>query len=66
MTGSPPPAHSPYLTVGEVAGRLRLSRFTIYRMVNAGQFPGTVRTLRAYRIPETAVVEYLHRHEVGD
>ena len=47
-----------YLTVDEVAERLRVSRMTIYRLVHAGK----IRHLKvggSFRIPESAYADYL-------
>lgn len=46
------------LTVAEVAGLLRLSRVTVYRMVNSGSLPA-LKVGRSVRIPEHVVREYL-------
>lgn len=53
------PLDNEYLTVGEVATRLRLSKMTVYRFVHAGTFPGTLRVGRGFRIPATAVRAWL-------
>ncbi|WP_246425434.1 helix-turn-helix domain-containing protein [Streptomonospora nanhaiensis] len=47
-----------FLTVGEVATIMRVSKMTIYRMVHAGIIPA-IRVGRSYRIPERAVHAYL-------
>ena len=46
------------LTVAEVAEILRLSKMTVYRMVNAGTLPA-LKVGRSVRIPEYVVDEYL-------
>jgi len=46
------------LTVAEVATILRLSKMTVYRMVNAGTLPA-LKVGRSVRIPEHVVDEYL-------
>lgn len=46
------------LTVAEVAAILRLSKMTVYRMVNAGTLPA-LKVGRSVRIPEYVVDEYL-------
>jgi excisionase family DNA binding protein len=48
-----------FLTVAEVARRLRVSNMTVYRLVNSGQLPA-VRVGRGYRIRETDVNKYLN------
>ncbi len=48
------------LTVAEVAEILRLSRMTVYRMVNSGVLPA-LKVGRSVRIPEESVDEYLRR-----
>jgi len=47
-----------YVTVAEVAGQLRVSNMTVYRLVQAGQLPA-VRVGRSYRIREEDVDQYL-------
>lgn len=48
------------MTVAEVAGKLRVSNMTVYRLVNSGQLPA-VRVGRGYRIREGDLVKYLER-----
>lgn len=48
------------LTVAEVASLLRLSKMTVYRMVNSGALPA-LKVGRSVRVPEQAVDEYLRR-----
>lgn len=54
-----------FLTSGQVADRLKVSRSTVIRLVNAGRFPGSIQVgigqhrRRGVRIPETAVTTYL-------
>lgn len=43
-----------FLTVGEVAELMRVSRMTVYRMIHAGDLPA-VRFGRSFRVPESAV-----------
>ena len=43
-----------FLTVGEVAELMRVSRMTVYRMIHAGELPA-VRFGRSFRVPESAV-----------
>ena len=51
-----------YLTVHEVAARLRVSRMTIYRLASAGEI-ASIRVGRSIRIPESAANEYLRDAE---
>ena len=51
------------LTVAEVAAIMRLSKMTVYRMVNSGQLPA-LKVGRSVRIPEHVVDEYLRRSYV--
>ena len=48
------------LTVAEVAAILRLSKMTVYRMVNSGVLPA-LKVGRSIRVPEHVVDEYLRR-----
>ena len=47
-----------FLTVAEVAGIMRVSKMTVYRMVHSGELPA-VRVGRSFRVPEDAVHAYL-------
>jgi excisionase family DNA binding protein len=47
-----------FLTVSEVAGALRVSNMTVYRLVQSGQLPA-VRVGRSYRIREEDLDRYL-------
>ena len=49
-----------FLTVAEVAGRMRVSKMTVYRLVHSGELPA-VRVGRSFRVPEDAVNEYLRK-----
>jgi excisionase family DNA binding protein len=49
-----------FLTVAEVAALMRVSKMTVYRLVNTGTLPA-VRVGRSVRVPEQAVNDYL-RH----
>ena len=51
-------SRSRYVTVAEVAGLLRVSNMTIYRLVQSGQLPA-VRVGRSYRIREEDVDSFL-------
>ena len=47
-----------FLTVAEVAGLMRVSKMTVYRLVHAGELPA-VRVGKSFRVPEKAVHDYL-------
>ena len=49
-----------FLTVAEVAGAMRVSKMTVYRLVHGGELPA-VRVGRSFRVPEDAVNEYLRK-----
>jgi len=49
-----------FLTVAEVAARMRVSKMTVYRLVHSGELPA-VRVGRSFRVPEDAVNDYLRR-----
>ncbi len=49
-----------FLTVAEVAARMRVSKMTVYRLVHAGELEA-VRVGRSFRVPDDAVQEYLRR-----
>ncbi|MEU0036134.1 helix-turn-helix domain-containing protein [Streptomyces sp. NPDC006333] len=54
---------APVLTVAETASIMRVSKMTIYRMVQSGHLP-SIRSGpsgRSFRIPEAAVHEYLRK-----
>lgn len=55
-------AHVPnqYMTVAEVAKILRVSKMNVYRLVKARAL-ASVRFGRSYRIPETAVEDYIRQ-----
>ncbi len=53
-----------FLTVAEVAGALRVSKMTVYRMVHSGELTA-VRVGRSFRVPAKAVREYLSGAYVG-
>jgi excisionase family DNA binding protein len=53
-----------FLTVGEVAGVMRVSKMTVYRMVHSGELTA-VRVGRSFRVPAKAVREYLSGAYVG-
>ena len=47
-----------FLTVAEVAGLMRVSKMTVYRLVHSAELPA-VQIGRSFRVPEQAVHEYL-------
>ena len=51
-------AKTPFLTVAEVAGLLRVSTMTVYRLIKAGSLPA-VRVGKSYRVREDDVDRYL-------
>lgn len=69
-TGSPhvtPDAFAvPFLTVAEVADRMRVSKMTVYRLVHGGELPA-VRFGRSFRVQQSAVDELIRaaRYEAG-
>ena len=52
------PAVAGFLTVAEVAGALRVSRMTVYRLVHSGAMEA-LRIGGAIRVPEAALGDYL-------
>jgi excisionase family DNA binding protein len=53
-------ARARFLTVAEVAGLLRVSTMTVYRLIKAGEL-AAVRVGRSYRVAEDDVDRYLAR-----
>lgn len=53
-----PHANARFLTVAEVAGLLRVSNMTVYRLIQAGEL-GAVRVGKSYRIREDDIDKYL-------
>jgi excisionase family DNA binding protein len=51
-------ASARYLTVREVAGTLRVSNMTVYRLINSGELPA-VRIGKSFRLREDDVNHYL-------
>lgn len=47
-----------FLTVGEIAAVLRVSKMTVYRLIKSGDLP-SARIGKAYRVREDAVLAYL-------
>ena len=52
------PSH--YLTIAEVAEAMRVSKMTVYRLVQAHAL-ASVRFGNSYRIPENAIEEYIRK-----
>ncbi|NYJ73511.1 excisionase family DNA binding protein [Allobranchiibius huperziae] len=52
------------MTVAEVATIMRVSKMTVYRLVHSGELEA-VRVGRSFRVPETAVTEYLSQSYMG-
>jgi excisionase family DNA binding protein len=52
------PAQARFLTVAEVADRMRVSNMTVYRLIKAGDI-GAVRVGKSYRIAEDDMDRYL-------
>ena len=53
----------PLLTVGEVAGLMRVSNMTVYRLIKAGQL-AAIRVGKNYRIRRSDVDRYLDERAV--
>ena len=47
-----------FLTIAEVAARIRVSKMTVYRLVHSGELPA-VQVGRSLRVLESAVHDYL-------
>ena len=56
--GSDQPAKTQFLTVAEVAGLMRVSKMTVYRLVHNGELPA-VRVGRSFRVHAKAVHDLL-------
>ncbi|MEJ3657560.1 helix-turn-helix domain-containing protein [Actinomycetes bacterium KLBMP 9759] len=66
MPRVPDVIEAPFLTVGEVADRMRVSKMTVYRLVHSGELPA-VRFGRTFRVQRGAVEELIRaaRYEAG-
>jgi len=53
-------SNAQFLTVAEVAELMRVSKMTVYRLVHSGEMPA-VRFGRSFRVPESAVEQYVKR-----
>ena len=61
MSNSPGGLSDPkFLTIAEVAGMMRVSKMTVYRLVHGGELPA-VRVGRSFRVLEEDVDEYLRK-----
>ena len=49
-----------FLTIAEVAAKMRVSKMTVYRLVHDGELPA-VRVGRSFRVTEDDVNEYLRK-----
>ena len=49
-----------FLTIAEVASKMRVSKMTVYRLVHNGELPA-VRVGRSFRVTEDDVNEYLRK-----
>ena len=56
----------PFLTVAEVARRMRVSKMTVYRLVHSGELPA-IRFGRTFRVQRGAVEELIEaaRYRAG-
>jgi excisionase family DNA binding protein len=54
-----------YMTVAEVAVRMRVSRATIYRLVHNGELP-RMKVGKILRVPRAAVADFIRRSSYGD
>lgn len=54
-----------FMTIAEVAQALRVSRMTVYRLVNSHAMHA-VRFGRSYRVPESAVESYIEHSAVDE
>ena len=64
MTEENPVLGERLLTVSEVAGAMRVSNMTVYRLIKAGQI-GAIRVGKNYRIRASEVDRYLRERVVG-
>ena len=53
-----------FLTVAEVAGVMRVSKMTVYRLIHSGEMQA-VRVGRSFRVPEAVVTDYLRESFVA-
>jgi excisionase family DNA binding protein len=64
--GEPGAVSGPFLTVAEVARRMRVSKMTVYRLVHSGELPAN-RFGRTFRVQRGAVEELIEaaRYRAG-
>lgn len=53
-------AEPEFMTVAEVATRMRVSKMTVYRLLHGGELPA-VRVGRSFRVREEDVDDYLRK-----
>ncbi len=49
-----------FLTVAEVAAKMRVSKMTVYRLVHSGELPA-LRVGKSFRVSQSAVNDYLRK-----
>lgn len=49
-----------FLTIAEVAAKMRVSKMTVYRLVHSGELPA-LRVGRSFRVTEDDVNDYLRK-----
>ncbi|GAA0972622.1 Putative DNA-binding proteinA [Nocardioides aquaticus] len=59
-SSSGPGTEPEFMTVAEVATRMRVSKMTVYRLLHGGEVPA-VRVGRSFRVREEDVDEYLRK-----
>ncbi len=59
-SSSGPGTEPEFMTVAEVATRMRVSKMTVYRLLHGGDLPA-VRVGRSFRVREDDVDEYLRK-----
>jgi excisionase family DNA binding protein len=52
----------PFLTPAEIARDLRVSKMTVFRLLNTGAIP-SIRAGRQFRIRQSAYLQYLNQKE---
>jgi excisionase family DNA binding protein len=50
-----------FYTVKEVASHMRVSKMTVYRLLNSNELP-SVRVGNSFRVPEVAVENYIKKN----
>jgi excisionase family DNA binding protein len=63
---APDPVGGPFLTVAEVARRMRVSKMTVYRLVHSGELPA-IQFGRTFRVQRGAVEQLIQgaRYQAG-